>query len=333
MVLFVLGVLVVSASYLVYKYRYPSSPVSLEEKDLNAKTPRPASPAGAFRAEFQGDHIDGSHVVNCVDKSTDSTGARQTGNEFSSSALAITHLSSNLVTASQHELANGIGAKDFKGGGFSVYREHLTVSSVLPVNGKPKGSAPPSSSMLPPLRPRAIPPTPLTAIRPPPSAASNLRRPLDRSHAPSSSSLAPTSSTLAPSSRPSKKVLLKPGHSPLDWAHLTNCPPDPTFLRGADVPSHLIRVTPSLLKQHTGRKGKNAWGVYRGRVYNLSPYMDFHPGGVDQLMRAAGKEKEGERLFMEIHPWINWENMLGECLVGILVGEQEASVNQMDQMD
>ena len=67
--------------------------------------------------------------------------------------------------------------------------------------------------------------------------------------------------------------------------------------------------------------------------------MKFHPGGVDQLMKGAGREEEGERLFNENHPWVNWENMLGECLVGILVGESEAgvkgieAVNKMEEMD
>lgn len=58
-------------------------------------------------------------------------------------------------------------------------------------------------------------------------------------------------------------------------------------------------------------------------------------------MRGAGKEKEGERLFMEVHPWINWENMLGECMVGILVAEGEGEgqggddggVDKMEEMD
>jgi cytochrome b involved in lipid metabolism len=67
----------------------------------------------------------------------------------------------------------------------------------------------------------------------------------------------------------------------------------------------------------------DAWGVWRGKVYNLTPYLDFHPGGVGELLRAAGKEEEGERLFMEIHPWVSWDAMLEECLVGVLVGDDD----------
>lgn len=57
------------------------------------------------------------------------------------------------------------------------------------------------------------------------------------------------------------------------------------------------------------------------------------------MMRGAGKENEGEKLFNEIHPWVSWENMLGECLVGILVSENEVEVeggmlkSDMEEMD
>lgn len=56
-------------------------------------------------------------------------------------------------------------------------------------------------------------------------------------------------------------------------------------------------------------------------------------------MRGAGKEKEGEKLFNETHPWVSWENMLGQCLVGIMVSENEAQAvggeggSQLDEMD
>lgn len=63
--------------------------------------------------------------------------------------------------------------------------------------------------------------------------------------------------------------------------------------------------------------------MFQGKVYNLTPYLNFHPGGVGELLRGAGKVEEGEKLFNEIHPWLNWESILGECLIGILVSESE----------
>lgn len=69
-------------------------------------------------------------------------------------------------------------------------------------------------------------------------------------------------------------------------------------------------------------------------MYNLSPYMKFHPGGVAELMKGAGRVEDGERLFREVHPWVSWENMLGECLVGVLVSEHEVvGGNELEEMD
>lgn len=40
-------------------------------------------------------------------------------------------------------------------------------------------------------------------------------------------------------------------------------------------------------------------------------------------MRGVGREGVAERLFAEVHPWVSWEGLLGECLVGVVVGEGE----------
>lgn len=83
-----------------------------------------------------------------------------------------------------------------------------------------------------------------------------------------------------------------------------------------------------MLKHFNGRKDKStggkkdAWSVFQGKVYNISPYLKFHPGGEGELLRAAGKD--GTKLFMEVHPWVNWEGMMGSCLVGVMVAEDEA---------
>ena len=79
-----------------------------------------------------------------------------------------------------------------------------------------------------------------------------------------------------------------------------------------------------------GRKGRPAWSSYQGRVYNIGAYLPYHPGGEGELKRAAGRD--GERLFMEVHPWVNWENMLQGCVVGILVPEG-AGASPLEDMD
>ena len=79
-----------------------------------------------------------------------------------------------------------------------------------------------------------------------------------------------------------------------------------------------------------GRKGEDAWTVLSGKVYNISPYRPYHPGGEGELMRCAGRD--GTRLFGEVHPWVNWEGMLEGCLVGIAVEEGEI-MGGMEDMD
>ncbi|KAI4871227.1 hypothetical protein NFI96_019755 [Prochilodus magdalenae] len=105
-------------------------------------------------------------------------------------------------------------------------------------------------------------------------------------------------------------VALKPGHSLMDWIRLTKSGRDLTGLKG-----RLIDVTEEELKKHNTRN--DCWTCIRGMVYNVSAYMDFHPGGDEELMKAAGID--GTDLFDQVHRWVNYESMLKECLVGRMV--------------
>ncbi|WEW59644.1 cytochrome b5-like heme/steroid-binding-domain-containing protein [Emydomyces testavorans] len=203
----------------------------------------------------------------------------------------------------------------------------VSIRSPAPTQG-PSAPNEPSSLMPPPPRPPSRVP-----LHPPPSAASSLRVPPSRTPPASklsSSTLSPLGITGKPQ-KSSRQVILEPGHSPLDWAALTSDPRN--NLRGKDLPPSLVRVAPSTLKLHNGRKGYDAWTSYQGRVYNITPYLPFHPGGKGELLRGAGKDSE--KLFMEVHPWVNWDAMLGECLVGILVSEHEPKdrAGALDEMD
>jgi len=170
------------------------------------------------------------------------------------------------------------------------------------------------------------PPTVLSdkALMPPPPVPGFAKRtpgvPATRSSFPSISSTPntlalPTSTTKRP--KVSRKVELAPGHGALDWANLKNSGKD---LRGVDT---LMRIPPSVLRQHNKRD--DIWMTLYGKVYNVTAYMPYHPGGEKELMRVAGRD--GTKLFAATHGWVNAEFMLDNCMVGFLVSEPELDLD------
>ena len=90
-----------------------------------------------------------------------------------------------------------------------------------------------------------------------------------------------------------------------------------------------------MLKEHRTRD--DAWSAFNGKVYNITSYLPYHPGGEKELMRVAGRD--GSKLFGNLirlldpdcalilvntaltHAWVNLDYMLDVCLVGFLVPE------------
>ncbi|KAJ4749242.1 Cytochrome b5 reductase 4 [Rhynchospora pubera] len=108
------------------------------------------------------------------------------------------------------------------------------------------------------------------------------------------------------------KVPFEKGYSQMDWLKLTHTHPDLAGLKGK---SNRRLITLEEVKQHKSTEG-SIWTVLKGRVYNLSPYLKFHPGGLDMLMKAAGKDCTS--LFNKYHAWVNADFLLEKCLVGFL---------------
>lgn len=113
--------------------------------------------------------------------------------------------------------------------------------------------------------------------------------------------------TSASSDARRKKVALEPGHSPLDWANLQG------NLRGTE--QFPLKISTEELGRHNTEA--DAWTVIRGKVYNITPYLKFHPGGVQDVMKVAGRD--GTKLFTYTHAWVNVDHMLAKCMVGFYV--------------
>ncbi|XP_050894390.1 cytochrome b5 domain-containing protein RLF isoform X3 [Lathyrus oleraceus] len=81
------------------------------------------------------------------------------------------------------------------------------------------------------------------------------------------------------------KVPFEKGYSQMDWLKLTRTHPDLAGLKGQ---SNRRLISMDEVRKH--KLEGEMWTVLKGRVYNISPYMKFHPGGVDMLMKTVGKD-------------------------------------------
>ncbi|KAH9816600.1 cytochrome b5-like heme/steroid binding domain-containing protein [Melampsora americana] len=124
-------------------------------------------------------------------------------------------------------------------------------------------------------------------------------------------SLPPPTSTLVKPKVLRQKVKLQPGFSQLDWAKLKSSGKN---LRGEGIFS-IRRISRDELSKHNQKE--DAWSSFHGKVYNITPYLNYHPGGSRELMRVAGKD--GTELFMKTHAWINVDGMMDGCMIGFLV--------------
>ncbi|BGP37698.1 hypothetical protein JCM10449v2_001615 [Rhodotorula kratochvilovae] len=125
--------------------------------------------------------------------------------------------------------------------------------------------------------------------------------------------LAPPTTTVKVVKAAKGRVRVEKGFSQLDWAKLNRS--GEVDLRGGAT--ELRRITPAELASHNTRD--DCWQAYGGKVYNVGPFLKFHPGGVPEMMRGAGKD--ATQLFMLAHAWVNYDTLLENCLVGFLVRE------------
>uniref|UniRef100_A0A183GPI7 Cytochrome-b5 reductase n=1 Tax=Heligmosomoides polygyrus TaxID=6339 RepID=A0A183GPI7_HELPZ len=104
------------------------------------------------------------------------------------------------------------------------------------------------------------------------------------------------------------KIALPPGKGLMDWVRLAS---------SKILARKQMTVDHEELMKHNKRD--DCWIHIYGQVYDVTSYLEFHPGGVPELMRAAGTDATD--LFIQYHAWVNYENMLKSCFVGRFSGD------------
>lgn len=126
---------------------------------------------------------------------------------------------------------------------------------------------------------------------------------------------------MASDSRPPsqrEKVELKPGFHLADWLRLAARKTPVTSLR---------RVSSRELAGHKSQH--DCWTVYNGRVYDVSNYLPYHPGGESMLLQGAGRDCT--LLFNKQHAWVNIEPILGKYCIGILMNEEHDLIEEDEE--
>lgn len=127
-----------------------------------------------------------------------------------------------------------------------------------------------------------------------------------------------------PPSKNRAKVQLKPGFHLTDWVRLSQASQD---LSGKGN-KPIRKISMKELSEHKTKY--DCWIAYNGRVYNVSPYLPYHPGGEDIILQWGGKDCT--KVFNKFHAWVNCDSMLGKCYLGPLGIDQE-SVAEDDEED
>jgi cytochrome b involved in lipid metabolism len=116
----------------------------------------------------------------------------------------------------------------------------------------------------------------------------------------------PTTSATAPRRRPKSARF-----GLADWTRLLSASKDLAQRHGQP----LRRNIPwSEIQQHSSIH--DGWIVLKQKVYRLSPYLPYHPGGESILKGVLGKDATA--LFDKYHRWVNEEGLIGALLLGYL---------------
>jgi cytochrome b involved in lipid metabolism len=116
--------------------------------------------------------------------------------------------------------------------------------------------------------------------------------------------------TTTKTNNPRRKFGLRKGFGLQDWVVLTKTAKDLAQRKGAS----LRQISPSELRHHD--QPYDGWCSLKGKVYNIAPYLAYHPGGEVIMKKILGKD--ATLLFDKYHRWVNIDGLIGALQLGYL---------------
>ena len=86
------------------------------------------------------------------------------------------------------------------------------------------------------------------------------------------------------------------------------------------------------IKKHNNED--DAWVSYKGNVYDITKFIQYHPGGKDKILLAAGKPLEPYWNIYQQHYKNDIENMLKDYKIGVTdrnIIENDPYINEPDR--
>lgn len=138
--------------------------------------------------------------------------------------------------------------------------------------------------------------------------------------APQKSAAHPSGSAAVPEAVRRKPVVNKRAHGErfglVQWQRLVRSSKDLAQRKGAPFRKN---ISWEEIRQHN--KPYDGWMVLRGTVYNIGPYLAYHPGGIEIMKNVLGKD--GTKLFDKYHGWVNIESLVGTLAIGSVAASED----------
>jgi cytochrome b involved in lipid metabolism len=136
----------------------------------------------------------------------------------------------------------------------------------------------------------------------------------------SSSSSVTAESTTKPANKP-RVPKAGPRFGLHDWKRLLAASKDLAQLKGQPPRRD---ISPQEIRQHN--KNHDGWIILRGRVYNIGPYLPYHPGGIETFKNILGKD--ATTMFDKYHRWVNIDGLIGPLMIGTVATGPSPMSNQ-----